>query len=269
MFSEPLPESIDIDDTKIEFARLGAGRKLLYLHGCDGVDTADPFLEPLSRQFDVLAPSLPGFGASDLPKSLSNIEDLSYFIMELAERLDLSDCVLVGSSFGGWAAAELATKRSGRFSHLILADALGARFSADPAEVEIKDIFTVPGPDLPALLFSDPAKAREAFGDLDFVKLPETAALRYCRNREALTLFGWAPLLNNPALRSRLHRIDMPTLVLWGEDDAIASPGYGRLFADAIPGAVFESVPSAGHYLPMEQPDVFGRKVIAFAGAAA
>jgi pimeloyl-ACP methyl ester carboxylesterase len=267
MFIDPLPENIELGDYKVEFARLGAGRTLLFLHGCDGVDLIDPFLAPLSGYFDIVAPSMPGFGASDLPKDLEDIEDLTHSLMDMADALDLKDCVLVGSSFGGWAAAELATKRSGHFSHLVLVGALGVRFSPVPHEVEIRDIFTVPTSDLPALFFSDPDKAEKAFGGMDFASLPEGAALRYCRNREALTLFGWAPLLNNPGLRARLHRIDIPTLVLWGEDDRIVSPAYGRRYAEAIPRAIFETVPAAGHYLPMEQPEVFARRVVTFSGA--
>lgn len=268
MFVNPLPSSLDLTGSKIEYARVGAGRTLLYLHGCDGIDLADPFLEPLSRHFDVVAPSLPGFGASDLPGRLEDIEDLTYFLMDFVDSLDLRDCVLVGSSFGGWAAAELATRTTGRFSHLVLADALGVRFNPVPYEVEIRDIFTVPGPDLPPLFLSDPAKAARAFENLDFPALPEGAALRYCRNREALTLFGWAPLLHNPALRQRLHRIDVPTLVLWGERDQIAPLDYGRQYAQAITGARFQTVADAGHYLPMEQPEIFVAQVVAFAGSA-
>src|SRR5258705_325668 len=64
--------------------------------------------------------------------------------------------------------------------------------------------------------------------------------------------------------RRRLARIDAPTLVLWGDSDRIVSPDYGRAYADAIPGARFQSIPAAGHYPYLEQPEAFVAAVSAF-----
>jgi pimeloyl-ACP methyl ester carboxylesterase len=70
--------------------------------------------------------------------------------------------------------------------------------------------------------------------------------------------------MHNPALRRWLHRIAVPTLVLWGESDRIVRPDYGRAFQQAIPGAQFQLVPAAGHYPNLERPDAFVTSVTAF-----
>lgn len=269
MLFEGLPEQAEIAGVRIEYDRRGVGRPMLCLHGCDGVDLGDGFVSEMAQHFDVISPSLPGFGSSDLPRHFRDIDDLVDFCARLVEHFDLRDAVLVGSSFGGWVAAELASRCTGRFSHLVLADALGARFSRQPDEVEIFDVFTVPTEQIPSVYCADTEKGMQAFRGLNFAELPEAAALRSCRSREALTLFGWSPLLVNPALRNRLPLIDIPTLVVWGAEDKVVSTEYGRKYAAAIPGAAFAVVPRGGHYLTVDQPAEFARHVLAFTAAAA
>jgi pimeloyl-ACP methyl ester carboxylesterase len=63
--------------------------------------------------------------------------------------------------------------------------------------------------------------------------------------------------MHNPALKHWLHRIDVPTRVIWGGSDRIVTPGYGRAYADLIPGAQLTLIPSAGHHPELEQPDAF------------
>jgi pimeloyl-ACP methyl ester carboxylesterase len=257
--SEPLPLRLNVGETSIEYLRRGTGRSLLYLHGFDGISEADPFIDRLAHDFDVVAPSLPGFGDSSLLDTMSSIEDLAHFVLALADQLELRNAILVGSSFGGWLAAEIAAKRPQEFSQVILADAVGVRFAVDPLEKEIQDIFTIATADYPYALFHDRSVAEEHFGALDFARMSEEAAVRFCRNREGATLFGWAPLLHNPGLRQRLSLIRTPTLVLWGAEDQVVSVGYGARFAGSIPGAAFRVVESCGHYLPLERPDEFVR----------
>lgn len=265
MFMEMLPAKATVRGAQIEYVRTGSGPVLLYLHGCDGIDASDPFIAPLAEKFDVVALSMPGFGASEMPRFVKTTADIAELVIEFTEVLGLKDYILVGSSFGGWVAAEMAAARIAAISRLILVDALGVRFTKDPAECEIFDIFIVPTADNPYPYFSDAKKAEAAFGRMEFAAMPEGAALRYCRNREALTTVGWAPLLYDPTLRWRLDRIAVPTLVLWGADDKIVSVDYGRQYAEAIPNAAFKTILDAGHYLPIEAPNAFAREVGAFA----
>jgi pimeloyl-ACP methyl ester carboxylesterase len=71
----------------------------------------------------------------------------------------------------------------------------------------------------------------------------------------------------NPRLAYWLRRIEVPTLVLWGADDGIVTPAYGRAYAGLIPGARFTLIEQAGHHPEIEQPEVFARRVLEFMGA--
>jgi len=84
------------------------------------------------------------------------------------------------------------------------------------------------------------------------------------RNREASARYGWSPYMHDPKLKSRLHRIRIPTLFLWGTADRILTEEYGRAYCAAIPGARFETIARAGHYPHIEQPDAFARAIFAF-----
>jgi pimeloyl-ACP methyl ester carboxylesterase len=254
------PRTIEIAGLSVEVFTRGEGRKLLYLHAGDGVAPDDPVIAELARSFHVIAPSHPGFGASELPREFATTDDLAYFYLDFLEALDLRNVVLVGSSFGGWVAAEIAIKSQERLSALVLAGALGVKFAGRETP-EIADLFYQTHRDVRTLLYRDGRS-----DERDYALLSEDALTRIARNREALTLFGWSPLLHNPRLRQRLHRIKVPTLVLWGDSDRVVSPDYGRAFAAAIPGARFTLMANSGHYLHDELPAEFAGAVADFAG---
>src|SRR5882762_11836350 len=103
-----------VNGCKIRIMRGGQGAPLLYLHGALGVSAWMPFMEGLSRRFDVIVPDHPGFGASDTPDWLDTIHDLAYFYLDVLADLDLDRVHLVGVSLGGWIAAELAVRNTRR-----------------------------------------------------------------------------------------------------------------------------------------------------------
>jgi pimeloyl-ACP methyl ester carboxylesterase len=265
MFLTALPERKNVAGAETELLIQGEGQPVLFLHAGHGFDTHDPLIERLAKTHKVVAPSLPGFGASPRPHGVTTVDDIAYRVLDLIEELDLRDIILVGVSFGGWVAAELATKGTGRIAKLVLIDPVGCKFG-DRETRAVRDIFSHTAQEIPTLFFADEAKGLAALHNLDFKDLPEETALRFARNREALTLYGYNPNLYNPKLKDRLHRIKVPTLVLWGADDQIVSADYGRQYADAIPGAAFESVSDAGHYGYLEQPAAFADKIEAFLG---
>ena len=94
--------------------------------------------------------------------------------------------------------------------------------------------------------------------------LGEDEAMQVARHRESTARLCWDPYFHNPALKNRLHRIAVPTLVLWGEEDRFVRPGYGRGYAERIPDSRFVSIAGAGHYPHIEQPDAFMGAVAAF-----
>ena len=87
-------------------------------------------------------------------------------------------------------------------------------------------------------------------------------------NIEALRTFAGDPYMHDPKLLRRLARVAVPTLVIWGESDGIATPAYGRAYAAALPNARFELVREAGHLPQIEQPAATLALVDAFAAGA-
>lgn len=263
MFISPLPDRRSVAGAELELLIKGEGQPLLFLHAGHGVEPSDPLIEALAKSYKVIVPSHPGFGASPRPHEIDSVDDIAYTYLDLIEDLGFSDVVLVGVSFGGWIAAEIAIKGSGRISKLVLIDPIGVKFG-DRDTRDRYDIFSTTVEEIPQLFFADREKALAAMGGLDFKALPEEASLRFARNREALLLYGWSPLLYDPKLRGRLHRIKVPTLVLWGSEDRIVSTDYGRLYAEAIPNARYDEIGGVGHYGYLEEPGAFVERIEPF-----
>src|SRR5437762_1584583 len=101
-------ERIEIAGISLEALIAGAGPPLLFLHGGDYVAQNRPFLDRLAQRFRVVAPRHPGFGTTPRPAWFRSVNDIAYLYLDLIDRLDLHRVTLVGSSFGGWVALELA-----------------------------------------------------------------------------------------------------------------------------------------------------------------
>jgi pimeloyl-ACP methyl ester carboxylesterase len=245
------PTQLTIDGVQIEVAEAGEGRSLLFLHGMDGIDPAAPWLRALSARHRVIAPWQPGFGHSERPAEFRSIADLAYFQLELAEALDLRDAVLIGASFGGWVAAEVAVRSTERFSHLVLIDPLGIKVGGR-MQRHITDMHALSQEQLLEAMWHDPAR-----GESDYSAMDDRELLGIARSRESFTYFGWKPYMNNPGLRRWLRRVRIPTLLVWGESDGIVGPEYARACAAELPDARLETIAEAGHYPHLEQPERF------------
>ena len=246
----------DIAGIRIELVKRGNGRPLLLLHPAIGINSTDVVIDLLGQRFALLAPSHPGFGRSELPPGMTTVDDLAYFYLDVLDALDLRDVILAGVSFGGWIAAEIAIKSTERISHLVLADAVGIKLG-DREHRDIVDIFTTKQSEIDRLAYHDPAT-------VDHASITDEDAQLMFRNREATALFAWSPYMYDPKLAGRLHRIRVPTLVMWGASDRIVTPEYGRAYGKLIAGSRFELIEQAGHYPHLECPNVFARKIVDF-----
>jgi len=250
-----------VNHTTIELVERGRGQPILFLHPGIGVDPDAPVLAALARGGRVIAPTHPGFGGSQLPKGMTTVDDMAYFYLDLLDTLDLREALVVGVGFGGWLAAEIATKDASRFSRLVMANPVGVKLG-DRETRDMVDIWALMPDEFNALAYFEPK-----LGEIDYKALPEAASVNTARNREALARFGWSPYMHNPKLKDRLHRIKCPTLFLWGSADRILSEAYGRGYCALIPGATFETIERAGHFPHLEQPGEFAHRVLAFAEA--
>jgi pimeloyl-ACP methyl ester carboxylesterase len=227
----------------------GAGRPLLFLHPGEGLEPHRPWLHLLARHYRVIAPWHPGWGNSALPDWVGGVDDLAYLYLDLVAALKLERAILVGACFGGWVAAEMAVRNTAHFAGLGLIAPLGVKFGG-VLERDIADMHAVSRDAYLALAWADPAR-----GDVDTTTLPDAELAAIARGREAFALFGWKPYMHNPRLRHWLHRIDIPTRLLWGAEDRIVTPAYGERWRAAIPGASLGIVPDAGHFPLWEQPE--------------
>jgi pimeloyl-ACP methyl ester carboxylesterase len=259
--AESVTPTLVVNGTRIDMIERGSGRPLLFLHPENGIEPALAAIDALAKDARVIAPTHPGFGRSELPKGMRSVDDLSYFYLDLLDQLDLRDVTVVGVSLGAWIAAEVAVKSTNRLSKLVMANAVGIKVGDREAR-DIVDVFALTEKEFIDIAYCDPA-----VGTRDYKALPDAEVLAAARAREATARFAWNPYFHNPRLKSRLHRIRIPTLFLWGTHDRMLSESYGRAYCAMIPGARFEMIERAGHFPHQEQPKVLAEKVLAFAEA--
>lgn len=259
-----MPDSgqLIVHEVQLEAVKCGQGRPILILHGEDGLDPQAPFLDLLAAHGCVIAPSHPGFGHSPECDDIDTVDDLSYLYLDFLVEQNLQDVIVIGFSLGGWIAAEMAVKNTERIAKLILATPLGIKIG-DRETRDIPDIFALPAEEIMRLKYADPSRRV-----IDYPALSEGELTVLARNRQATALYAWEPYFHNPKLRRRLHRIHIPTLLLWGASDRfVTSSYYGAAYRDAIPGARLEIIEQAGHLPQIEQPDAFVARVRAFLNA--
>ena len=249
-----------VSGVEIEVERRGRGRPLLLLYGEDALELDAPVTAELARDHELIIPSPPGFGRSERPDWIDSPDDISYIYLDLLERLNIEKVPAVGFSFGGWLALEMATKDDSLFSKLVLVDPYGVKIGG-PMDRDIEDVWNIHPEKVAALKWFDADK-----GKRDFTGMPESELTVIARNNESFARFCWDPCLYNPKLARRLHRVRLPTLFVWGENDGIVTPDYGKAYSRLIPGAEFSLIGKAGHYPHLEQSDAFMRLVRGFLG---
>ena len=223
----------------------GAGRPILLLHGGGGPGTMFGLSQALSKNARVLLPTHPGFEGTPRPARLDSVKTLARFYVDLMEALHLGDVVLIGSSIGGWIAAEMAIAGAGRVKGLVLINAVGIEV---PGEA-ITDVSGLTPLELARLAHHNPEVVLANLPP----PTPERVAIRTA-NFAALAAYSHGPTTVDPELRSKLATVQAPALVVWGESDRIVSPAYGKSFADAFAKGKYVSIAEAGHLPQIEQP---------------
>jgi pimeloyl-ACP methyl ester carboxylesterase len=221
---------------------------LVFLHGAGGHTGWMQFLDELGTRFAVFAPEHPGFGQSDDPPWLDEVADLAYFYLDLLKALGLDRVHLMGTSLGGWVAAEMAVRSTALLASLTLVGAVGVTAEGEP----IPDIFRMPVEENLRRFYADPNRATRRLGDLAKVDMSLVA-----KNRATVARLAYRPHFHNPGLAKWLHRIDVPTLLLWGAADGLVPPKFGEAYRALIPGSRLVVLPDAGHAPFDEQKDAF------------
>ncbi len=234
-------------DVPVTVTQRGQGRPVLLLHGGAGPDSVAGFAGLLAERFpvQVLTPVHPGFGGTPRPAGLDSARKLGELYRNLLGQLGLTGVTVVGSSVGGWIAAETALGAADRVSRLVLLDAAGL----DSADHPIADYFSMTLDQVFDVSFAHPDRYR-----IDPATLTSEQQAIAAANRAALEVYGGRSMAD-PGLAARLAGLTVPTLVVWGEADRMVTPAYGQEYAAAIPGATFRVLPDAGHLPQIEAPE--------------
>lgn len=254
---------------ELEVLRRGrpGGRPILLVHGVNPVSPKAPFLDLLAAHGEIVAPSHPGFGKSPLPEDFDTMYDLVHVYRDVLDALP-DKAVVIGFSFGGWIAAEVAAGGHPKLGGLVLVDPVGVKLGGRE-ERDIVHFFNTNPAELNRRAWHHAAKRPEGVCGLGWQAcidetMDDAEMVTLARNWDSLCLFGWRPHMYNPQLKHWLRRIAVPTLALWGAGDRIVTPDYGRRYAALIPGADFAVIEEAGHHPELEQPRAFVEHVARF-----
>ncbi|HEV3329537.1 MAG TPA: alpha/beta hydrolase [Bryobacteraceae bacterium] len=225
----------------------GSGSPVVFLHGAGGL-VWDEFLDRLAERHRVYAPEHPGTTEGD-PEAISHIDnlwDLVLYYYEVFDALGLKSVPIVGHSFGAMVAAELAASNPERVSKLVLIAPIGLWREDTPI---VNWMIITPGSDLPKYLLRDPDGpiAKQMFGTPD----PE-GMIRMIWSMGCTGKFVWP--IPDKGLKKRIHRIQAPTLLLWGKQDRLVPAVYAQEFASRIPGSRVELIEESGHLPTVEHP---------------
>lgn len=246
------------DEVNTRVLVAGSGPPVVFLHGAMGL-TWDPFLDSLAERHTVYAPELPGTspGDPDAIKALDDMWDLVLHYYDLLDRLGLESAAVVGHSFGGMVAAEIAATDPKRVSRLALISPVGLWRDDMP----VAQFMTMSPEEVAEIAFADPG------GELaqQFLALPEDETemqdllIKTVWSQACAAKFMWP--LPDKGLRKRLYRITAPTLIVWGKADRLAPPGYADEFAKRIADARVELLDGAAHLPQLEQQAATSRLV--------
>lgn len=248
------------DTFQIRVLEGGDGDPLVYLHGSDGLSGWTPELDRLAQDFKVYAPYHPGAGPSNGLEHLDELWDLVLFYEELLDAIGLQRTSLVGHSYGGMVAAELAAHCPHRIRRLALIGALGLWLDDAP----VADFFILSPEEQARAMWYDPTSdvAKAAMARPEDEQARAEADLDRTRTLAAIGKFVWP--IPDRGLRKRIHRITVPTLLIWGAADGIVPPAHGEEFHRLIPGSRLLVLEQCGHMPQQECPQRFFPALLEF-----
>ncbi|MFE0678237.1 alpha/beta fold hydrolase [Streptomyces sp. NPDC058867] len=270
----PLRESlIDVDGRKIFVAETGDGPPVLLLHGggpgASGVSNYSRNIAELAENHRVLVPDLPGYGRSAKDLDMTDpFGSLAAGMRGLMDRLGLARAHFVGNSYGGACALRLALDTPERVDRMVLMGPGGigtTRALPTPGLNSLLNYYTGGGPSRPKL-----EKFIREHLVFNAAQVPDSVIEeRYRASVDPEVVAN--PPLRRPsgpgALRtlwrmdftrdSRLKRLAVPTLVLWGAADRVNRPSGGRMLAERLPDCDLYEVANTGHWVQWERAELF------------
>jgi pimeloyl-ACP methyl ester carboxylesterase len=244
---------------EIRYYDIGSGSPLVLVHGVGGDADQWAFcLEALAASHRVIALDLLGFGRSDKPPIDYRIAGYVEMLDRFLAGLDIGRASLLGHSLGGWITASFALAFPGRVDKLILVDAAGIDEGAATIAVDLNVSTLANMRTVFRAMFHDPALVKD--------ELVELAYALHLERGDGATIRSVLETLASPAekIDAALPRLRVPTLVLWGENDAITPLAMAHAFQRLIPASQLRTLPKCGHLPPLEQVEPFVEAVTAF-----
>ena len=243
--SKLVREEHNIGGVKTAVYTAGKGDPLVVFHGAGTADGID-FAETWTDKFRVIVPYHPGFGESGDDPTITEIHDYVMHYLELFDALKVDTMHLVGLSMGGYLAAKFASEHGHRIKKLVLI----APYGLDVPEHPALDIIRVPGEELVPMLVSNPDALKSilpAEPDMNFIGMRYREATSFAR------LFWEHP--TDPKFPRYLHRVKMPTLIVWGDEDKLNPVEQAQVWRQLIPNSEVMIVKNAGHVVHRDNPN--------------
>lgn len=228
---------------------------VLYLHGTFLGNLWLEYHQRLANSLRVIAPDTPGFGKTERPDWMRQMDDYILYFRDLLDALELPKVDIVGHSLGGWMALEIAVWYPERVNKLVLSNPAGIRVKGSP---------------IANLLAMNPQETLEASFDNPAAAMPLMPQefntdyfIRQYRERFTLASLAWNPWFD-PKLERRLERVTAPTRIIWGVNDRLIPPGYGEVLQQKIAGSELVNLEGTGHMPMFEKAEEWAEAVTSF-----
>jgi pimeloyl-ACP methyl ester carboxylesterase len=248
--------TVHISDGHLHVVDQGSGRTLLLVHGFP-LDHSmwQGQIGDLARDYRVLAPDLRGFGRSAVTTGTVSMEQFADDLAALLDALCIRQpVVLCGLSMGGYVAWQFWRRHRSRLAGLIVCDTRAVADTPEGAQLRLATAERVLAEGACVLAAT---MLEKLFAPSTLTQRPdviESSRQVILATRPAGAAAAARGLAQRPDVTADLSRIDVPTLVLCGERDAISTVDEMRGIATRIPGAEFVVIPEAGHMAPLENP---------------
>ncbi len=211
-------------------------------------DAADP----------IIAPSLPGFGGTAVPRGDASMDDYADSVVAAMDAAKIERAAVAGISLGGYVAFALWRRHRERIERLFLADTRAEADTEDARDKRLRLAALIREHGIEALLKTPPPWLRKGSPFWD-------PLLKLIRGQTPDGVAqGSIAMAHRPDSRPDLPTIDVPTAVVVGEEDEITPLELARVMSDAIPNATLSIIPAAGHLANLEAPTAFETAVRAW-----